>query len=330
MANYGQYSHRNGVDSSDATDALEQTIFDTDTLFTKFKDDLSPLLSEAELRLDDMGLKKFKNLEHIIRKHVNQWHRLNKNLSDTALEFRAQSHAIAVQLSSAKRNLDERDKIIETQRKDFSNEKEQYENQLKVLESVLANSIPQNSILDKFGMRDEPQQQQQLTQQQGDDNYTIEQLKKDLKIQEQEFTKLQNENKRLSENLKILQPTTNDFQQTLMNLNNEIAKKEDEILKLRWLTQDLAEERNGLETKIQAVTKNKDFTSVTPARQMEYGIDLSKYLDDDDNELSDDAAENGLLSLEMSDDTDGINPEVNTIYHTHNRNLLYIFVGIYR
>ena len=106
--------------------------------------------------------------------------------------------------------------------------------------------------------------------------------------------------------MKILK-SSSDFQQTLMNLNNEISKKEDEILKLRWLTQDLAEERNGLEAKIQQASKDPNFVSIT-TRQQDYSVDFSKFLDDDED-VSDDPAEHGMLFLEMSDDTD-INPVV--------------------
>jgi len=305
MNNYGgQPSYRNGASSqhrssnNDAADVLEQTIFDSDHLFQQFKDNLSPLLSEAELRLNEMGLGKYKNLEKIIDKHIHQWFKLNKTLGETALEFRTGWQQIHVQLDSAKREIDERDKIIQTQRKDFENDKDQYETQLKVLESALANSIPRNSTLDKFGLRDDPI----------DENYELQSAKKDLKLQEQEYLKLKNENQRLNENMKILKSSSNDWQQTLMNIQNELSKKEDEILKLRWLTQDLAEERNGLEAKVQQVSKDSNFVSVTPQRQMDYTVDFSKFIDDDDD-VSDDAAENGMLLLEMSDDAD-INPQV--------------------
>lgn len=308
MSYGGQQSYRNGSSSAsstsrnnDAADALEQTIFDSDHLFQRYKDDLSPLLSEAELRLNEMGLGKYKNLEKIIDKHIHQWFKINKTLSETALEFRSGYQQIHVQLATAKREIDERDKIIQTQRKDFETEKDQYETQLKVLESALANSIPRNSTLDKFGLRDQRADEM-------DENYQLQQLKKDLKEQEQEYLKLKNENHRLNENMKILKSSSNSHQQTLMNLQNEISKKEDEILKLRWLTQDLAEERNGLEAKVQQVSKDPHFVSVTPQRQMEYNVDFSQFIDDDDD-VSDDAAENGMLLLEMSDDAD-INPQV--------------------
>ena len=37
---------------------------------------------------------------------------------------------------------------------------------------------------------------------------------------------------------------------------------------------------------------------------MEYGVDFSKYMDDIAGDLSDDAAENGSMSLKMSGDVD--------------------------
>eukprot|EP01084_Bolivina_argentea_P036776 68002_1 len=294
MTSYGQYN-RNQT-SDEAADALEQSIFDSDHLYQKYRDELSPLLQEAELRLDEMGLKKFTKIENVIGKHVSRWYQLNKSLCEMSLNFRTHYNHMNVKLDSLKVEIDERDKIIRTQRKDFESDKQQYENQLKVLESALADSIPRNksSVLDKYNNTEQ---------------YQLTQLQKDLNISHQSYEKVKIENKRLSENLKILKSSSDDFQQTLMTLNNEISKKEDEILKLRWLTQDLAAERNGLEQKIQKHTNDPNFTSVTPQRQMQYDVDFSKYIDEDQDELSDDAAENGLLSLEMSDDAD-INPQV--------------------
>eukprot|EP01084_Bolivina_argentea_P036028 66688_1 len=237
-------------------------------------------------------------MENIIKTHVDRWYRLTKNLSAMTLNFRTQGNHIIVKLDSLKNEIEERDKIIRTQRKDYENEKDQYENQLKVLESALADSIPRNKTLSKY----EPQLAKVETNQQ------IQQLTKDLAAQEQQYQKLKIENQRLSQNLKLLNSGANDFQQTLTNLNNEIAKKEDEILSLRWLTQDLAAERNGLEQKIQTGAKDPNFTSVTPQRQMNYDIDLSAFLDGDED-VSDDAVENGMMFLEMNDDAD-INPEV--------------------
>ena len=86
--------------------------------------------------------------------------------------------------------------------------------------------------------------------------------------------------------------------------------------------QDLRDERNGLEAQVQAVSKNPSFVSVTPQRQMDYNIDLSKYVDDDED-VSDDAAENGMLLLEMTDDTD-IDPQV--LIHSY----IYIYIAIMR
>eukprot|EP01083_Nonionella_stella_P162223 532342_1 len=304
MANYGQYNRNHQsmkpqVTSEEAADALEQSIFDSDHLWEKYRDDISPLLQQAELRLGhELKEKKFNNMENIIKTHVDRWYRLTKNLSAMTLNFRTQGNHIIVKLDSLKNEIEERDKIIRTQRKDYENEKDQYENQLKVLESALADSIPRNKTLSKY----EPQLAKVETNQQ------IQQLTKDLAAQEQQYQKLKIENQRLSQNLKLLNSGANDFQQTLTNLNNEIAKKEDEILSLRWLTQDLAAERNGLEQKIQTGAKDPNFTSVTPQRQMNYDIDLSAFLDGDED-VSDDAVENGMMFLEMNDDAD-INPEV--------------------
>ena len=113
----------------------------------------------------------------------------------------------------------------------------------------------------------------------------------------------------MRQRLDLVNHGTSDVDQTLQNLANELGKKEEEILKLRWLTQDLAAERNGLERKIQNSTKDAAFVSITPQRQMEYAVDFSKFMDDDADEISDDPAENGMLSLEMASDTE-IDPEV--------------------
>lgn len=103
--------------------------------------------------------------------------------------------------------------------------------------------------------------------------------------------------------------TANSFQKDLIQVNNELARKEKTILELRFLTQDLALERNDLEMRL----KQNDpmFVSVTPSRQMKYELDLSAFLSDDEEK---DVAERGLLSMDMdidmSSDTDCINPEV--------------------
>ena len=57
---------------------------------------------------------------------------------------------------------------------------------------------------------------------------------------------------------------------------------------------------------------------------MEYAVDFSKYMDDNAGDFSDDAAENGLMSLEMSDDAD--EPQVCAICSwAQIRNYLYVF-----
>ena len=300
MATYQQYSH-NQMTSEEAADALEQTIFDSDHLFQKYRDDISPLMQEAELRLGELGVSKFSSLENVLKEHVDRWYRLNKNLSEMALNFRTHSHQMNVGLSSLKTEIAERDAIIKTQRKDYESEKEQYENQLKVLESALANSIPRNKTLDKYA--DFSMDTNVPT-----NTFQIEQIKKQLSSQEQQYATLKNENQRLLANIKILNGGSDKFQQTLMSLTNGLAKKEDENLKLRWLTQDLTAERNGLEKQLQAAVKDPNFTSITPSRKMDYTVNFDKFFDEDDD-VSDDDAENGLLSLEMADD-DGIDPQV--------------------
>merc|ERR1712187_575936 len=141
--------------------------------------------------MGDMGLKKFKNIENVLKNHVGRWYRLNKNLSEMALNFRTHYQQIDVKLNSMKQNIEERDKIIQSQRKDYETDKDEYENQLKVLESALANSIPRNKTLEKFGQFVNGT----------DSDHQIQELKKDLNIQEQQYHKLQNENQRLTANL---------------------------------------------------------------------------------------------------------------------------------
>ena len=114
------------------------------------------------------------------------------------------------------------------------------------------------------------------------------------------------------------------FMYTMVLYWRRTTGKISSIYTSQWLTQDLAAERNELETKIQSHTKDPNFTSVTPQRQMEYGVDFSKYIDDDADDLSDDAAENGLLSLEMSDDAD-INPQVCAICDSRANSQLFAF-----
>lgn len=289
----------------DNVDTLEQIFHTSDSLYKQYVDVFQDLLRKAELRLTEYQLNEFRNLETRITNHVTAWYDVIKRSNDNAITLRTHYQSVMVQMDSLKQNITERDRIIETTTKEFESDKEQYENQLKVLETALAQSVPRNETLAKH----RPLLEERDPDADSDAEFEIRKLRDELKEQERELQRVRNDNNTMQRRLELSQIETSGADNTVQDLIHEMGKKEEEILKLRWLTQDLASERNNLEQKIQSGTKDGQFVSITPSRQMDYHVDLSKFMDDDEDELSDNPAVKGFLALDMADDNE-ISPEV--------------------
>lgn len=124
---------------------LESLIRQCHYLYNSYEERFSILLSEAELRLhENSEAKKFQNMEKQIKKHITQWHKMSRDLSQIAISSRDHMNKLSVQMQTLTEEIQERDKIIQTERAENTHTIQEYENQLKILENVIAKSLPNN------------------------------------------------------------------------------------------------------------------------------------------------------------------------------------------
>eukprot|EP00485_Elphidium_margaritaceum_P008336 CAMPEP_0202690194 /NCGR_PEP_ID=MMETSP1385-20130828/5260_1 /ASSEMBLY_ACC=CAM_ASM_000861 /TAXON_ID=933848 /ORGANISM="Elphidium margaritaceum" /LENGTH=387 /DNA_ID=CAMNT_0049345429 /DNA_START=136 /DNA_END=1296 /DNA_ORIENTATION=+ len=292
-----------GADDNDGADAdaLEQTFLDMDRLYESYREDISPLLQTAELRCSEFGVTACKDLENIVKQYIKRWYSLGKDLGEVALEYRTGINQIHVQLKTAQVEITERDKIINSEREKVESDRRAYEEHVKTLESVLSGSVAAAAAA---------QNTTHTTQHRSSSDETR-RLEKERDAAENALIKIKNENQYLLQNVQLLKTSAPDWQQTMLKLNADLAKKEEEILQLRWLTQDLTQERNALELSVRTASNNAEFVSVTPARKSDYNQvfdELHAFLKDEaaDDDVSEDPAEHGMLLLEDAD----IHPQV--------------------
>jgi len=262
------YGQQTAVQWTNAADADR----DSERLLQRYQDGLAPLLQNAELRLQGLQLTEFRNLEGLLSGHIREW------------------HGVVVAL---KHSVAERDRLITTQRQEFRGEREGLEAQLKVLETALAQTAP---MPDGDAVAEAMAADAALPE--------VDRLTLSLKEQGRECQRVRSENERLRRSLAMVDVA--DAAEQLLALSHDVGKKEQEIMRLRWLTQDLAAERNALERKIRSAGKAEEaqFVSVAPRRQMEYAVDLSSFLDDDAGPGPADPLQQGMGMATLSMDSD--------------------------
>jgi len=114
-------------------------------------------------------------------------------------------------------------------------------------------------------------------------------VKKELEENLRRYQEQQIEQQKLQQSLQILKlENASEMQQILITTNERLAKKEDELLRLRWTVQDLESDRAALENELKQMKNDPLFTSahLTANNAQQYSIDLSKFMDEDDNQSS--------------------------------------------
>jgi len=103
---------------------------------------------------------------------------------------------------------------------------------------------------------------------------------------------------------------SSELQQNLMDVNEQLAKKEEELLRLRWTVQDLELDRYALEDELKRIKNNPSFTSATlNAPTQDYKLDLSKFIDEDNDTKTDtNVSKPTASSLVNESDDNGISP----------------------